>query len=319
MPVLVTHKRRHVVLPVRGLPCTGRDWGLGLTQGRSLWSWAQDTSVQTCDHSTCYLKPEVTESKCSLKLYSSTSSCRLHTLRLAATRAAGGLPRARAPLQPQAQSCPAQAPWACRHSYAGHYIWLCTKWTPGHFSLRNNQWHFPFLPPRNAALRCSARRSSPVLKAGKSLGHLTLPQACCKCQWLLLHRGFHHLLLHVCHLTLPRCRTEILADRVCLCISISSILPSFPATDWYYIRFPFTLDKAVIILKFTDHRSSCCSSVSLISTLPFFIFLHETMSFEYAEKRSHTVPNFKHFLLFNFFSPKWSDSGFFSALVIGLF
>lgn len=63
----------------------------------------------------------------------------------------------------------------------------------------------------------------------KSLGHLTLPQV----PILLLYRGFCHLLLRVHHLTLPKHRTEIFADHVCLCISISSIFLSYPATDWY--------------------------------------------------------------------------------------
>lgn len=150
----------------------------------------------------------------------------LHTLRLAAMRAAVGLPHVWAPWGSRAWCFLAQAPWACWPAYACHYAWLCMKQAPGHPSPRHNRQYCPFLLPHSAMFCCSACRTNPVLKAGKSQGHLTLPQACFKCQWLLLYRSFHHLLLHVHHLTLPKCRTEIFADHVRFCISISSIFLS---------------------------------------------------------------------------------------------
>lgn len=231
LPIPLTHKRGRVVLPVGGVPCTGDRPRSGFYLGKK--SLKSSSGHLGPNLRSFYLLCKPRGDKIHGVPYTSAPlpwAAALHTRSLAATRAAVGLPRAWAPWGSRAQCLPTQAPWARWHTYACCYNWLCVKWAPGHFSPRPNQRNCPFL--HNAVPRRSAHRGSLVPNADKSLGYLTLPQACFKCQWPAF-RGLHHLLLHVHHLTLPKCRTEIFADHFCLSISICSIFLSYPAADWY--------------------------------------------------------------------------------------
>lgn len=299
----MTHKCRRVVLPVGGVPCTGGRLRSGFYIGKKpLKSNAGHLGPKLRPF---YLLCKPRGDKIHGVSYSSAPvpwATALRTLRRAATRAAVGLPRAWAPWGSWARCLPTQAPRACRHTYACCYNWLWTKWAPGHFSPRPNQQHCPFLLPRNAVPHCNVRRSSPVLNVDKFLGHLTLPQACCKCQWLLL-LGVFISFNYVCIIWLfPNAEQKYLLTTSAFALAY--------AVSFFHIQQQIgtKLDFLWLLRKpwFADHRSSCCSSVSLSSSLPFSIlifFMCETISFEYPEKCSHAVPNSKHFLLFFFFLP----------------
>lgn len=124
------------------------------------------------------------------------------------------------PEHPKPRWFPALAHWRCWHTDAGPTAGqLCLEGAP--------EASLPRAQP------VCAHRSGSAPNSVKAPRHLTLPEACFKCQWLLLYRGLHQPRWHVRHLTLTKHTTEIFADSFCLCVSIGHIFLSYAVMDWY--------------------------------------------------------------------------------------